>query len=178
MSFPHSGGRALWALVIGTPIVLLLAFGFGRDPNAIRSPLVGRLAPAFTLRTLNHATFSLSSLRGKPVVLNFWASWCTGCVAEHPYLLSAWRTYHPKGVAFVGIVYDDKQADARSFVQQYGGPWPDVLDPGQQTAISYGVYGVPETYLIDRRGVIRAKSTGMVTPTMLQTWLGRLLRGT
>jgi cytochrome c biogenesis protein CcmG/thiol:disulfide interchange protein DsbE len=130
----------------------------------------------FELRTLSSSTVSLAALRGRPVVLNFWASWCTGCLAEHPYLLNAWRTYRRKGVTFVGVIYDDKQTDARSFVRQYGGGWPDVLDPGQSTAINYGVYGVPETYFIDRQGIIRAKSTGMVTPALLHRWLERLSR--
>ena len=176
MVFLIARRRALWSVVIGAPLVLLLAFGFGRDPNAISSPLIGKPAPTFALRTLDHTTLSLAALRGEPVVVNFWASWCTGCLAEHQYLLDAWRTYHRQGVRFVGVIYDDKQADARSFVQHYGGAWPDVLDPGQQTAINFGVYGVPETYFIDLHGVIRAKSTGMVTPELLHKWLGRLVQ--
>jgi cytochrome c biogenesis protein CcmG, thiol:disulfide interchange protein DsbE len=170
------GKRSLWALAISGPLLVVLAFGFGRDPNAINSPLLGKAAPTFILQTLDQHPLSLAALRGKPVVLNFWASWCTGCLSEHPYLLDAWRAYHAKGLAIVGVVYDDKQSDARSFIQQYGGGWPDVLDPGQRTAINYGVYGVPETYFIDRGGVIRAKSTGMVTPELLHQWIGRLLK--
>ena len=173
--------RAAWVLIVTVPLTLLLASAFRRDPNAIVSPLINKSAPGFDLRTLAGGRLSLSSYRGRPVVLNFWASWCTACKLEHPYLVAAWLNYSPKGVAFVGVVYQDTASNARSFMKQRGGGWPSVLDPEQQTAIDYGVYGVPETFFIDRKGIIRYKTTGPVTPALLAHDIGTLLsakRGT
>jgi cytochrome c biogenesis protein CcmG/thiol:disulfide interchange protein DsbE len=160
--------RAVWALAIAVPVVVLLATGFRHDPNAIVSPIVNKPAPTFSLRAFDGKDVSLASLRGKPVVLNFWASWCLECRDDHTYLDDAWQTYARRGVVFVGVDYEDSLHDARDFLKRYGGgQWPNLKDPGQQTAISYGVYGVPETYFIDRRGVVRYKSTGSVTPALL-----------
>lgn len=167
--------RVIWAFVIGIPIVFLLATGFGRDPNAIVSPLINKSAPHFTLRTLGGSQLSLSSSRGHPIVLNFWASWCLSCRVEHPYLVAAWHHYAPRGVDFIGVVYEDAADNARAFMKQYGGGWTDVMDPVQQTAINYGVYGPPETFFIDRGGVIRFKSTGPVTPSLLTRDINALL---
>ena len=173
--------RAALVLIVTVPLTLLLASAFRRDPNAIVSPLIDKSAPAFDLRTLGGGRLSLSRYRGHPVVLNFWASWCLACKQEHPYLVAAWLNYGPKGVAFVGVVYQDTASNARSFMKQRGGGWASVLDPEQQTAIDYGVYGVPETFFIDRKGIIRYKTTGPVTPALLAHDIGTLLsakRGT
>lgn len=167
--------RALWALVVAVPLVLVLAAGFGHDPNAISSPLIGHAAPAFTLRTLSGRALSLQSLRGKPVVVNFWASWCADCLIEHPTLLSAWQAYAPRGVVFVGVDYQDTRADAIKWLQTQGAPWEILEDPGQSAALSFGVYGVPETFLIDRQGTIRYKFIGPVPPTRLSQDLTTLL---
>lgn len=173
----HPLVRSLCAVVIAVPFVWLLASGFGRDPNAISSPLIDRRAPSFTLRSIDGREVSLASFRGRPVIVNFWASWCTACKFEHPYLLAAWRAYREQGVAFVGVLFSDNAGNARAFIQRYGGGWPDVLDPAQRTAINYGVYGVPETFFIDRAGIVRYKSTGPVTPLLLYTDIQHLLRG-
>ena len=168
--------RGLWALVIAVPLVLLLASGFGRDPNAVASPLLNKPAPTFTLRSLDDRPVSLASLRGRPVVLNFWASWCVACKYEHDALLNAWQAYRSSGVAFVGVDYEDRLTDARAFLREQGGGWVNLQDPSQRTAIDYGVYGVPETFFIDARGVVRYKSTGPVTPELLAREIPRLLR--
>jgi cytochrome c biogenesis protein CcmG/thiol:disulfide interchange protein DsbE len=156
-------------------LLVVLAAGFGRDPNAIRSPLLGQAAPAFRLRSLDGRVLSLQALRGHPVLVNFWASWCTGCNVEHPYLVNAWQQYRRRGLRIVGVLYQDTAPDARTFLAQNGGGWPTVVDPGQTTAINFGVYGVPETFFIDRRGVIRYKSTGAVTPALLRAEIPRLM---
>lgn len=155
--------RSLWAAVIVIPVVALLASGFRGSPHAL-SPLLGKPAPSFSLRTLDGKPISLSALRGHPVVLNFWASWCESCKVEHRYLVDAWRRFGSQGVDFVGITFKDSTPDARGFLKARGAVWPSLRDPGESTAIDYGVSGVPETFLIDRRGVIRFKSTGPVTP--------------
>lgn len=167
--------RALWAVLLAAPLVALLALGFGHDPNAVASPLLNHRAPNVTLKTLDGKTLHLSALRGRPIVLNFWASWCLGCKLEHPYLVQAWQIYGPEGVAFVGVLFDDTVANARAFLRQRGGGWPTLQDPGQVTAIDYGVSAVPETFFIDRRGIVRYKSTGMVTPSLLRLEIMRLL---
>jgi cytochrome c biogenesis protein CcmG, thiol:disulfide interchange protein DsbE len=154
--------RALWALVVAVPLVALLAAGFQHDPNAVTSPIVNRPAPVFALKTLGGKDLSSSRLRGKPAVVNFWASWCLDCEYEHPTLLRAWRTYG-KSVTFVGIDYQDHESDAHAFLKKYGAGWTQLVDPDQHTAIDFGVYGVPETYFIDRKGVVRYKATGPVT---------------
>ena len=167
--------RAIWAVVIGVPIVALLASGFSHDPNAVRSPIVNHRAPSFRLESFDGRAVSLAQLRGKPVVLNFWASWCLSCKDEHQALLQAWRAYRSQGVTFVGVDYQDHQSDAQSFLKHYGGGWPEMRDPGSRTAIDYGVYGVPETYFIDRHGVVRYKSTGPVTASVLREQIGNIL---
>jgi cytochrome c biogenesis protein CcmG/thiol:disulfide interchange protein DsbE len=154
--------RAFWALVVAVPVVALLAAGFQHDPNAVKSPIVNGPAPSFTLKTLDGKELSSRQLHGKPVIVNFWASWCLDCQYEHPDLIRAWKRYG-KSVTFVGIDYQDQASDARSFLKKYGGGWTQLVDPDQHTAIDFGVYGVPETYFIDRHGVVRYKATGPVT---------------
>ena len=168
--------RAWMALVVSLPAVALLAWGLQHDPNAHASPLVGKRAPAFALRALDGSLLGTKSLRGRPVVLNFWASWCTSCKVEHEYLLDAQRTYAPLGVRFVGVLYQDSSGDARSFLRQYGSAWPSLRDPDGSTAVSYGVGMVPETYFIDRRGIVRYKEAGPVWPALLDQQIQKLLR--
>jgi cytochrome c biogenesis protein CcmG/thiol:disulfide interchange protein DsbE len=126
------------------------------------------------LRTLSGREVSLSALRGRPVVLNFWASWCVSCKAEHPYLLDAWRHYASQ-VGFVGVLFQDTSDGARSYMRQYGGGWPSLQDPDQSVAIGYGVAGPPETFFIDRRGIVRFKVVGPLTPDVLRREIERLL---
>ncbi|HLJ66198.1 MAG TPA: TlpA disulfide reductase family protein [Chloroflexota bacterium] len=156
--------RSLWSLVVAAPLVALLALGFRHDPNAPYLPLLGRPAPAFTLQTLDGRSVSLSTFRGRPVVINFWASWCTSCRVEHRYLAQSWRDFSPRGVTFLGIAYDDSVGAARAFLKAHGGGWVSLEDPGGQTAVDYGVSGVPETVFIDRRGIVRFRSPGPVAP--------------
>jgi cytochrome c biogenesis protein CcmG/thiol:disulfide interchange protein DsbE len=167
--------RSLWALAIAAPVLVLLASGFGHDPNAIRSPIVGHAAPSFQLQSFDGRPVSFAALKGKPVILNFWASWCLSCKDEHQALLAAWRQYGSRGVSFVGVDYNDRIGDARSFLQKHGGGWPELRDPAGETAIDYGVYGVPETYFIDRNGVVVYKSTGPVTPDVLTREIRKML---
>ena len=172
--------RTFWAAAIGVPaalFVVLLATGFREDPGAINSPLVHRPASTFALRAIDgNRVVSLSAFRGKPVVLNFSASWCVDCRLDQEYLSAAWQQYAGKGVTFLSVLYEDNAASMRSFTRQYGGGWPILRDPGQQTAINYGVYGVPETFFIDRRGIVRYKATGPVSWQALTTQIRDLLR--
>ncbi len=152
----------LWvgALVV-VPLLVFLAIGFRFDPGEIESPLIGRPAPPFSLVDLDGKTVELAALAGRPVLINFWATWCVPCIAEHPMLLEAARRYEGR-VHFLGIVYQDEPDLIRRFLVERGAWGPSLLDPGNEVAISYGVYGAPETFLLDARGVVVEKMTGLL----------------
>jgi cytochrome c biogenesis protein CcmG/thiol:disulfide interchange protein DsbE len=159
------------ALVAG-----LLSFGLGRDPTAIKSPLVGKPAPAFSLRTLDgRSSVNLADLRGQVVVVNFWASWCTECRVEHDALAAAWRRYRDAGVVLVGVDFQDARADALAYTDQAAMTWPVVEDPGSHTALAYGVYGIPETFFIAPDGQIAAKEVDPVSFARIAAQVDRLL---
>src|SRR5712692_1248608 len=157
-------------------VLLLLASGLGTDPRAIPSPLVGREAPLFTLALFDGGTLRLADLRDKVVILNFWASWCyPACWNEAPVLQAAWEQYRDQGVVVVGVNYQDREADARAFIARFGHTFPNGPDPGSRMAIDYGVYGVPETFFIDRQGRIAHKHIGAIGTAVLREWIARLL---
>ena len=144
-------------LAVVLPLLAILVLNLGRDPHAVRSPLIGRPAPSFTLTPVGGGPpVSLDSLRGKPVVINFWATWCVPCFQEHPALQAAARALS-SDVQFLGVVYEDDEARVKSFLAERGQAYPSLLDDGARTAIAYGVAGVPETYFIDAAGRISAK---------------------
>ena len=146
----------------------MLVLSFGRDPHDIRSPLVGREAPAFTLPAVGSGeSISLEELRGKPVVLNFWATWCVPCYAEHEVLTETARA-RGSDVQFLGVVYDDEEEKILQFLDRYGSAYPTLMDEGGKTAIAYGVYGVPETFFIDSEGVIAEKFEGPLDRQLLR----------
>lgn len=156
--------RSLVALLVAVPLILLLAFGLRRDPTATASTLVGKPAPPFALRTAEGHVVRLASYRNHVVVVNFWATWCPSCLVEHQNLVRVWKRYAPEGVEFVGITFRDSVAKATEFLRQHGGNWPVLADPNVQTAIDYGVLEPPETFIIDRHGVVRYKALGAVAP--------------
>lgn len=158
------------------PVLGLLAYGFRGDPRAIPSPLVGRPAPAFALTTFEGRPLSLEGLRGQVVVLNFWASWCyPACYEEAPVLEAAWQAYRERGVSVVGVDIQDTEEAARRFIRQFGLTFPNAPDPKGKVSIDYGVYGVPETFVIDRRGTIRLKHVGAITERVLREAVEPLL---
>ncbi|MEO8809945.1 MAG: DsbE family thiol:disulfide interchange protein [Rhodanobacter sp.] len=158
-------------------MLLVGLFGFGiwwntrHDPNAIPTPLLNKPAPAFTLPKLYEPaqTVSKADLLGQPYLLNVFASWCIECGVEHPVLEAAGPTI---GVKLVGYNYKDAPADAKRWLQAHGNPYALLIaDESGQTAIDFGVYGAPESFLIDAKGVIRYKHIGPVTPEVLETKL-------
>jgi cytochrome c biogenesis protein CcmG/thiol:disulfide interchange protein DsbE len=166
-----------WLLPLtALPVLVLLAWGFRGDPRTIPSPLVGKPAAAFSLETYAGAPVTLAGLRGQVVVLNFWASWCyPACYEEAPVLEAAWQTYRPKGVVVVGVDIQDTDTAGRRFIEQFGLTFPNAPDPRGRVSIDYGVYGVPETFVIDRRGRIRRKLVGGVTADVLREAIEPLL---
>jgi cytochrome c biogenesis protein CcmG/thiol:disulfide interchange protein DsbE len=171
--------RVVASLVAGLAVAAamsIIAVGFTRDPGRIESPLIGRAAPEFQLVSLNGQTIDLATLRGHPVVLNFWASWCIPCRDEAPLLRAAQERYATVGVAFLGIVYQDSAASAQAFVDRYGVRYPSLIDPDGRSALDYGVYGIPETYFIAADGTIRAKQIGPLDATSLARQIDEALR--
>jgi len=161
--------------VVTVPLVALLAAGFGRDPKLRSNALEGREAPTFQLKTLDGQPFSLEEAKGKPVVVNFWSTWCQPCKIEHPVLMNAASAYGPAGVQFVAVLYQDDAVKARAFLNRSGSYWPTLEDPGGRTAIAYGVAGVPETFFIDKSGTIVRKVSGPVSQEIMVTTLEQML---
>jgi cytochrome c biogenesis protein CcmG, thiol:disulfide interchange protein DsbE len=135
-------------------------------------------APHFDLSRLDGTgKLSLASLRGKVVVLNFWASWCyPACYEEAPVLEAAWRAYRDRGLVVVGVDIQDTEAAASRFIKQFGLSFPNAPDPKGKVSIDYGVYGVPETFVIDKQGRIRDKKVGAVTEAYLREKIELLLQ--
>ena len=160
--------RLYWVIGIFVALVALLAVGLTLNPREVPSPLIGKPAPGFELPLL-HApdkTFSQKDMLGRVWILNVWASWCPPCLIEHPVVSELARS----GVApVVGLNYKDAREDALPWLKRNGDPYQlSVYDAAGRIAIEYGVYGVPETYIIDRRGVIRYKHIGPLTPEVAQ----------
>jgi len=171
-------GWLRWAIPAAVlPVLALLAYGFWTNPREIPSPLLDRPAAAFTLTTFAGSPLSLGSLRGQVVMLNFWASWCRpACYEEAPALERTWREYKDKGVVVVGIDIQDRDEAARTFLAEFGHSFPNAPDPAGRVAVDYGVYGVPETFFIDRKGRVRFKHVGALTDELARQRLDTLLK--
>lgn len=157
--------RAVKVLVILSVIglLVLLAYGFWTDPRLVPSPLVEGPAPDFRLTLLDGEQVRLSNFKGRPVVVNFWASWCyPACWNEAPRLEATWQRYKDQGVMLIGIVYEDTEENARDFITKHGKTYPNGLDVKSRIAIEYGVFGIPETFFVDREGKITHKHIGEI----------------
>ena len=138
------------------------------------SPLMGKAAPSPAARTIDGETFRLSNLRGKWVVVNFFATWCVPCRVEHPDLVRFEQRHTGIGDAtVVGVVYDDSAEAVRDFRAKEGGEWPMVMDPEGKMALDFGVRGVPESFLVDPEGIIVARLVGGVRADQLEDVLAR-----
>jgi cytochrome c biogenesis protein CcmG/thiol:disulfide interchange protein DsbE len=172
----HIQIAAVVVVVVFALLAVVFRDRFGTDPRAVASPLVGRAAPVTRLPKLDGpGDMSLADLKGSIVVVNFWASWCVPCRAEHGQLAEAAKQYEPEGVRFVGIVYQDQAGAARAFLDQFGRSYDNLTDPGSRAAIDFGLFGVPETFFIDRNGVIAGKVAGPVNLSLVAANVDRLL---
>ena len=164
--------RYLIPLALFLVLVVFLAIGLTRDPHELPSALVNKPAPTFRLPQLKDPTktFSAEDMRGKVWLLNVWASWCIACRDEHPLL----GEYAKSGaVPIYGLNYKDKREDALAWLGEFGDPYVlSAVDLDGRVAIDYGVYGAPETYVIDKAGTIRLKHVGPVTPDV---WSGKII---
>ena len=159
-------------LAVVVPLLAVLVLNLGRDPHSIRSPLVGRPAPGFSLAPVGGgAPVGLESLRGRPVVVNFWATWCVPCFEEQAALNAAARTFGE--VQFIGVVYEDDEARTQAFLAKQGSSYPSLLDPDGRTAIAFGVFGVPETFFIDGAGRIVEKYVGPLNRATIASLIAR-----
>jgi cytochrome c biogenesis protein CcmG/thiol:disulfide interchange protein DsbE len=161
--------RFLLPLAVFVVLVGFLAVGLNLDPREVPSPLIGKPAPLFAVPQLEVAekTFSPKEMLGKVWLLNVWASWCVSCRDEHPILVA----YSKKGnmPPVIGLDYKDQRADGARWLTQFGNPYQlSAFDADGRVGIDYGVYGVPETYLIDKAGVIRYKQIGPITPEVME----------
>ncbi|MBX3687587.1 MAG: DsbE family thiol:disulfide interchange protein [Rhodocyclaceae bacterium] len=154
---------ALFLLLAG-----FLAFGLNLNPREVPSPLIDKPAPAFSLPQLQvpDTQLSLDDMKGQVWLLNVWASWCVACRQEHPVLVD-FASSHV--VPIIGLNYKDQSPDALRWLDEFGNPYvTSIVDADGRVGIDFGVYGVPETFLIDKQGVIRFKQIGPVTPDALQ----------
>ena len=155
---------------------LLLAYGLKLDPRKIPSPLVDKPLPAFSLPTLEDPKklFTNADLKGKVVLVNVWASWCVACKQEHPVLLALSRD---KQVPIIGLNYKDRREDATNMLKVEGNPYDvSIMDADGRVGINWGVYGVPETFVVDKQGVIRYKQIGPISPEDWEQTLLPLIR--
>jgi cytochrome c biogenesis protein CcmG, thiol:disulfide interchange protein DsbE len=175
---PVTRRRALLLGVVAVVVsaaAVVLSVGLRRDPSAVPSPLIGRTAPDFTLNQLDGKPFTLSTLRGQIVVVNFWASWCTECHTEQSTLNQTWQRFQDSGVVVVGVNFEDTTDDAIDYVRTASVSYPVVEDSDSRTALAYGLRGVPETFVIDRTGRIVDRIIGPVDATRLTNQITSML---
>lgn len=167
-------------LVIGAVLPLILLAGWmavlmARSSATAVGAHIGQPAPEFALADLDGHPLRLSDLRGRPVIVNFWASWCGPCVEEFPMLRAAAQRHEVDGLAVVGIVFRDNSEAARGFMDRMGASWPAAMDPGEQVAQAFGIYGPPETFFIDANGIVRGRQIGQLNAADLERQLAQAL---
>ena len=170
------GLRFILPLVVFVVLVGFLAAGLKLDPREVPSPLIGKPAPGFALTRLDDAnqTIRREDMLGKVWMLNVWASWCAACREEHPHLVAFAKT---KAMPILGLNYKDTRKDGLGWLARFGDPYDaSLFDNDGRVGIDFGVYGVPETFVIDKLGVIRFKQIGPITPAIIEKRIVPLLK--
>lgn len=168
--------RFLAPLAVFLGLVVFLGIGLNLDPKEVPSPLIGKPAPAFALTRLDNVgqTIRREDMLGKVWMLNVWASWCVACREEHPLLVEFARK---KLLPVYGLNYKDERVAGLKWLANFGNPYDaSLFDQDGRVGIDWGVYGVPETFIIDRDGVIRFKQIGPITPEVIRTQIEPLVR--
>lgn len=168
--------KAYIPLVIFAVLLIFLAIGLTRDPHEIPSPLIGKPAPEFSAPVLDNPAlqFTKKDMLGKVWLLNTWASWCVACREEHPLLIEFAKA---KTIPIIGLDYKDKDTDGQKWLARFGNPYDvAIADKDGRIGIDFGVYGVPESFLIDKLGIIRYKQIGPFTQEAIQNKLMPLIR--
>lgn len=170
-------GAQITLIVVLLGLFALFYKGLWGDPRHIPTVLIGTQAPTFAGPDVETGrTISLDQFRGKVVVLNFWASWCYECRVEHEHILRLHEEFrHDPHFVMLGVNYQDELPDAQAYLKRYGSSFPHVRDIKGTIAIDYGVYGVPETFVIDRQGVIRHKWVGPIVGPVYDALTKRIL---
>ena len=181
IAMDHSRRRhrvvSLVLLVASIATVALLARGLFVNVQKVPSALVGKMASDFEIPSIeeNGGKISLAQFKGRPVIVNFWASWCTSCREEAELLETFWKIWKDKGVQVIGIAVQDTPEAAREFARKAGKTFVLGLDESGKTGLDYGVYGVPETFFIDASGVIRYKEAGPLSRETLLTEAAKIM---
>ena len=152
--------------VIVVALLFLLGYSLANESSSgstkLGAQVLGGAAPDFTLERFDGGSVHLVALRGQPVMVNFWASWCVPCREEAPTLQRTWETYKDRGIVFVGVDIWDSDANARAFLREFGITYPNVIDRNGSAAIDYGLRGVPETFFVNKQGNLASKYVGPV----------------
>ncbi|MDX2343658.1 MAG: redoxin domain-containing protein [Acidimicrobiia bacterium] len=181
----NRGSALTFWLVIAAGIAVMV-FGiifvgrFDADITLTPSPLIDEPAPDVTIRYLDSADeFRLADYQGQIVVINFWASWCLNCRTEHEALNTAAAGYDDLGVSFIGVAYQDRESASKDFLAELGrgDPYTYGIDEGSRVAVEFGILGLPETFFIDREGIIRAKVSGPVSGALLAQTIEAIVLG-
>ncbi len=181
---PQRSGLGTWVTVgIGLVVIVfgaVFAGRFNRDPDMVASPMIGRPAPAVAMPYLEKdGELVLADLQGDIVVVNFWASWCTGCRTEHEALVTAAGAYAGSDVSFVGVLHQDRAQPGIGFLDEFGrsASFAYVMDEGSKAGIGFGVLGLPQTFFLDRSGTIVGQVNGPISFSMLVNTLDAILVG-
>jgi cytochrome c biogenesis protein CcmG/thiol:disulfide interchange protein DsbE len=169
--------RLIITILVIAPFLWLLAYGFTRDSRYIKSPLLAKPAPPFTLTLFDGSKLTLNDLRGKAVFLNFWASWCPPCRAEARDLEAAWQRIKDKDMVFLGVAMQETEKDSRAFLDEFKITYPNGADPSGKMAVDFGVWGIPESFFIDPQGRITYKHVGGIRAELVTAKLEEAQKG-
>jgi cytochrome c biogenesis protein CcmG/thiol:disulfide interchange protein DsbE len=168
--------RSYYVAAAIAPVLILAAWGALLLARPAPPVLMGDVAPAFALADLDGNPVRLADLRGRPVIVNFWASWCGPCRREFPLLTSAAAAHRGDDLAIVGIVFRDGAEAARGFMARMGATWPTAMDPREAVATRYGIVWPPDTFFIDRDGVVVQRQIGELSAADLERGLAQILK--